>query len=272
MKNTSPITIIEKAFVERRGKNSNYSLNAFARDLGTSTAQLSRILNGKRNLTHRQAAKFSGALNLTQAESNIFIQMVIQHAPQNAKVSKQLRISADAKGIPLKVTSYPIDRMKLASSWYHMAILSLVYVDDFEPLPKWVATRLGIDAIEAKDAIQRLLDLKLLEVCPLRGLKVTSEAISIKAKHSDPGMRKLQSDYIEKAQKELQKTSDHDFARRLINGITFPCDSKFIPELKEMIHEFQFKILALIKNQKHQEVYRLNCQLFPLSKPKGEKK
>ena len=270
--NVDPISIVEDAYLARKARNENYSLTAFARDLGTSTAQLSRILSRTRILTYRQAAKISAALQLSKTESSRFIQMTIQQSPKNAKVSKSLRTKASAKGLPLNVISYTVDRFRTIASWYDIAILNLSYVEDFDPSPEWIASRLAISTVEARDAIKRLTTLGLLVACPRGGLKSADNSlISMRTKQSTPELRKFNSDWIDKAKLELRKTSNHDFTMRLINGITFPCDPSFIPELKELIHEFQFKILAKIKNQKHQEVYRLNCQLFPLTKHTGEK-
>ena len=278
---TDPVKIIEQFYLERKNNNSSYSLTAFALALGLSPSQLSRILSGKRNLSPHQASRIAAALNLSNGASTSFVRNAILKAPKGSKVSKATRAMASreitkvkntAQSTDFPLTQYSVERFRVISQWYHSAILNLTFVKGFNPAPEWIAKRLGISVIEAKNAISRLLNLGLLETCQKKGLKKGKGSLYIKTERSEPEMRRFHTEMIDKAKTALEKTSDEDFLNRFINSITFPCDFKSIPEIRTLIIDFEKSILELIQNVPHEEVYQLNCQLFPLTKPIRGKK
>jgi plasmid maintenance system antidote protein VapI len=73
-----PQDIIAKAFEERKQRNPNYSLRAFARDVGISAAQLSRILRGQREISTEQACKIAFSLKLSPHLFVMFIAPTIK--------------------------------------------------------------------------------------------------------------------------------------------------------------------------------------------------
>ena len=48
--------------------------------------------------------------------------------------------------------------------WYHYAILVMVETKGFRNDPRWIASHLGISALEVKLAIDRLFELELLQL------------------------------------------------------------------------------------------------------------
>jgi|GEM_PF-319092 len=274
----TPVEVIRNLFDERKGKNSHYSLNAFARDLGLSPSLLSRIMNGARALTLKQGMHIAAVLGFSQAETNLFILGIIENASANAKISKKVRdsiqkqaaLAAESATLPFEsplYVNYDLERFKTISQWYHLAILNLTFTEGFTPTPTFVANRLGISTAEAKLAIDRLLELGFLEETVDGKLRKTRAHLYFKTERSELAMREYHSQMMEMAKKELRKTGDEDFARRLINSITFACAPEHIPLLKKKIDEFQDEVLATTKAGPHQEVYQLNCQLFPLTQP-----
>ncbi len=268
-----PIKVIESAFVTRKSKNSHYSLRSFARDLGISAGQLSKLINRKISLTRQQAARVAVVLELSKSQTTLFVQSAILNAPANAKVSKQLRekTKKEASG-KLKnafpMTNYSVERFKAISQWYHLPLLELTYLESFNANESWIANQLGISMIEARDAIHRLIDLGLLEKCPLKGLRKTTSHLFINS-NSEPEVRKYERSMIEKSLTRLDQFSEMDKNQQLINSITFPTSVKRIPEVRAAILEFQKKILKLIQNDSFEEVYQMNCQLFPITNTKN---
>ena len=56
------------------------------------------------------------------------------------------------------------DEFALISDWYHFAILGLAEIKSSKASPLWIAKRLGITHDEAKEAVDRLLRLRIIEV------------------------------------------------------------------------------------------------------------
>lgn len=270
-----PIQVIESAFLMRKNKNSHYSLRSFARDLGISPGQLSKLLNRKISLTRKQAARIAVVLELSKSETTAFIHHAILNAPVNAKVSKALRektkkdVSNKLKN-SLPMTNYSVERFKAISQWYHLPLLELTYLDTFKADESWIAKQLGISAIEARDAIRRLLDLGLLEKCHQKGLRKTTNHLFINS-HSEPEVRKYERAMMEKGMNYLDQFSEAEKNLQLMNSITFPTSQARVPEIRAAILEFQKKILKLIQKDSFEEVYQMNCQLFPITKNRSRK-
>jgi len=269
-----PVDMLKQIYLKRRKKNAQYSLTSFARDLGVSHVQVFRILNGSRNLTLKQASRIAVALHFGPSETDTFIRSVVMHTPKNAKISKTVRnaILSQGDGAQAELGQngvLELERFRAIAHWYHFAIINLTYVKNFDPSPKKIAKALQISPIEARDAVERLLKLGLLEEKD-GTLKPTSARLFVDSKRPDPATRVYETEMLEKAKLALSDFSDEGFANRAINGITFPCAKEHIPEIKKKLKKFQLEVLDLIRKGPFEEVYQLNSQLFPITKSKGE--
>ena len=263
-----PILTIESTFLARKNKNPQYSLRSFARDLGVTPGEISRLLNRHRHLTRRQAARIAVAMNLSKRETALFIKNTILSAPKKAKVPKSLREKAKASSLTnhqrATMTDYSVERFKAISQWYHLPILELTFLKSFVANERWIAEKIGISTIEARDAIKRLIDLGLLESCPIKGLRKTVNRIFIDS-HSEPEIRKYERSMIDKAITRLESAQGAQLDQQLINSIHFPVSLELMPKIRKEIFEFQRRILKLIQSKPYEEIYQLNCQLFPLT-------
>lgn len=281
----SPAQFLRAIYLERKTKNPQYSLNAFARDLELSSSQVSRLLSGSRAFTLRQVFHITSILNLNESETQSLIVEVIKKSNQNAKIPKHVREQFMKESKPaegpatadpgfysstnLMYLQYEVERFKSISQWYHLAILNLTYTKSFKSDPQHIAERLGITHVEAMEAIDRLLHLGLLKKDAEGNLKKTSDSLYIKTMRSESALRKFHGDMLDKAKNELQKTEDADFKNRLINSVTFACAPEHIEALKDLTNRFHEQVLALTKNGPHEEIYQLNCQLFALTQKTG---
>ncbi len=269
-----PVITIEAAFIARKAKNSSYSLRSFARDIGTSPGHLSRVLNRKRTLTRQQATRIALALNLTKSATNVFVRDAIISAPENAKVSKILkdRMKSLASGSINKMTHYTVERFKAISQWYHVPIMELTYVENFLANDQWIANQIGISTIEVRDAVRRLTELGLLEKCEVKGLRRTVNQLFIDS-HAEPEVRKYEIAMIDKAVSHYSKSYGDELQNMLVNSVSFPVAEELVPEIRKEIMSFQRKVLKLARGKPYQQVYQMNCQLFPItnSNKKGMK-
>lgn len=272
----SSVEVLRTIYSERKAKNGNYSLNAFARDLGLSRPLVSRIMSGARALTLKQGMHIAAVLGFTQGETNLFLLGIVESAASTAKISKKIRetIQKNASSAAMGATSfdsplyvnYDVERFKTIAQWYHVAIMNLTFTRGFKADVKWIADRLGISVPEARSAIDRLLELGFLEEGMDGSIRKSQANLYFKTEKSEVAIREHHSQMIERAQAELKKTEAEDFARRLINSLTFSCDPAHLTLFQKKINEFQDEVLAMAKGGTHQEVYQLNCQLFPLTK------
>lgn len=273
-----PAELLREVFLTRKERNPAYSQAAFARDLGTSVALLSRVMSDQRPMSLKFGLQVTTALGLSEQESNALLYSILKNSSKKAKISARVRhrlendfnSQSDSNG-PV-YTTVEIERFKAMSQWYHLAILNLTTVEGFDPSPRWIARALGISNAEAAGASERLVALGLLNETE-GTLNRTKEHFYIKTQKSEGAMRKFHSQMIEKASNELTNADDEQFKRRLINSITFSCGPEHIEAIKDRINRCQDEILALVGTGKKTSVYQMNAQFFPLSqsKPSGEK-
>src|SRR5437868_10916749 len=67
-------TFLEQELTRRSSANPNYSLRAFARDLGVDSSFLSKLLNGKRSMTARTIYTLAPRLALSEEQIQGFVQ------------------------------------------------------------------------------------------------------------------------------------------------------------------------------------------------------
>ena len=258
----NPADFLRAVFLERRERNLLYSTRAFARDLGISQALLSMVLGGKRPLTAKQAAKIGALLGLSPGKAQELLESALRSLPNRSKSSHHL--TQHGKARPL-FKDYAVERFKAISQWHHVAILDLSTTYDFRNDLRWIARRLGISTIEARDALTRLLDLGFL-IPSGDSVKKSDEQIYFSTKKSELAIRAFHKSMLSKAQLKLDETTPEAFAQREISAITMAARRDRIPEAKKRIQKFQKNLAAFLTEGECDEVFQLNVQLFPLTK------
>lgn len=235
---------LQDEFLRRRAKNSSYSLRALARDLELDPSQLSRFLRRRSQLSLNTYEKLHYQLEGT------------------ANAASEAVIPEDS------FKTLEADKFRVISDWYHFALLELVRTRNFRASPSWIARRLGISAIEAQIAIDRLLRLGLLKLGPRGKLSDAAGDNSSGAppKHAGEAFRKLQRQVLTQA---LQRLEDTPFADRDHSSITVAVSRAQLPALQDLLQKFrkQFARQAQTSDDAD-EVYTLALALFPCTKLK----
>lgn len=244
---TNPQDALRSIFLERRGRNAAYSMRAFARDLGMSQALMSLILSGKRPLTLKQAARISVMLGLPQKESEALVEAVVKK-PGKPFVNLEL------------------EAFKMIGQWYHVAILDLTTTKGFKSDPVWIADRLGIGVLEARDAIERLIKLELLMRDRAGRISKPKEKVYFPTTRSRAPIRAFHTQMITKALEQLTDARPEAFERREISAITMAIPASAVAKARARIQAFQKELAAELTVGDCDEVYQLNVQFFPLTR------
>lgn len=245
----SYIQFLNDELEQRINQNSSYSLRAFARDLTLSPGNLSEILKGKRPLSVKNAVKISAKLGLNKLESKVFCEL-----PQINQT--ELIVERDSKELGLEF-------FKAIESWYHFAILNLLESVPNPGTVKKIATRLGINFIEAKLALDRLENLGLIRydgekwVCSEERVDTPTDIPSL-------SIRKYHHQMLQKASAAL---GEQEPKEREISGVGMAFDPKNIKAIKKDISDFQDAMIEKYSGVgKPEEVYQLEMAFFKLSK------
>lgn len=243
---------LNETLVQCRLRNPSFSLRALARKLDLSPAAVSEIINGKRPVTRRVAQKVVSRLGLDPQKSAQLLSLF----PEGPK-----------KRVPLAVLPAPtriaMDQFHTIADWYHYAILSLAETTDFSEDPEWLAKRLNIKVLEAKQAVERLERLALLKRNPASGrLEATGAQYTSTDDIRSLALRKVHAQYLDMAKNVIEEV---DVLLRDFIGITMAVDMDKLPVAKKLIRQCVQEICSCLESGQKTEVYRLNIQLIPLT-------
>lgn len=226
-------------FARRCDKNPRYSLRGFANSINVDSSYLSKIMNGKRNLSGISLQRFAEKLEFSPALSEA--------------CSTQMSKSS--------FTSLDIDKFRIISDWHHYAILEMTKLDHFQADAKWIAAYLGISHTEALSAIQRLQDCKLLEIAS-DGKWMILNNTTTKHKFSDVAFKQLQKQILEQSIQALFAVPIQD---RDQSSITMCVDKRRLERAKLKLKKFRRELMVYLEGgAKKDAVYQLSLSLFPI--------
>ncbi len=244
----NPADWLRAEYARRRAKNPYYSLRAFARHLQIPSGPLSEILVRKRPLSKKMAAKIAARLGFTVFETELFV---------NPATAKKLRYK-DASKTYQQISS---DRFSVIADWYHFGLLSLMRTQDFKNEVPWIAKRLGISNTEVRSAMERLFRLGLIRKKG-RSFEPTGNLATTQDVPSSAGRQYLNQG-LQQAASALENTP---IELRDITSITMAIDPAKLPIAKKLIQQFRHNLAELLEEEPSSEVYKLNVQLFPMTK------
>lgn len=253
--------ILKSELEKRCAKNPRYSLRAFARDLKWGSARLSEILNGKTGLSREKAEEISLRLGFTPDETEYFSNLVESTHARSA-VKRELARTRLTKHRQVEFNSLEIDHFKVISDWYHFAILELTEIQGFKSDARWIANALGIQEIEAKLAIERLIRLDLLEIKRKRYVQ-KENYMTVSSAVPAEAIRNFHRQVLKKATEavDLQSIDQRD-----LGAMTMSVNIKDLPEIKERIRKFRRSLnLFTQANETKNSVYCFSTQLFELT-------
>lgn len=240
-------------------RNPRYSIRAFARTLRVDAGALSRIFSGKQIPSMKMAQTLLTALELSIEEQESFLVSLSQRQQARNLQRRSFAFRAVKQGSRAKELS--IDLYRVIADWHHVAIMELTFTEAFGSSPRSIAKKLGISVLEAKLAVQRLLDLELL-VEENGTLKKADKHLTTADKTlSTPALRKNQKQFLEKAIISLENDPIED---RSVTSMTMAIDPDKLPAARQMIREFNQALCQFLESGKRTRVYNLGVALCPI--------
>ena len=242
-------TYLQEELVLRCNRNPSYSLRSFAKAIGVSPSFLSKLLNGQRRITEEVFQKIVTNLNLEPDVRNAFM-------GEEAKSSE----------LEMAFRDLQLEYFKIISDWYHYALIELTNLDGFKNSPEWISSKLGITINQAKSAIDRLLNLDLLEMKDGKLRPTSGGNTTTKNDFTDLAFKKMQDDLLKKA---ISSLWDEDLSKRDHTSISMAINPDDIPEVKKRLTKMRrdlCKYLERPQKKKPTQVYNLSLSFFALSK------
>ncbi len=253
---------LKAALVERQKKNPQFSLRAFAKQLGLSPAGLTRILQGQKNLSLDRASEIARKLALGEKETEYLYTLIQMGSTKNADVKAAFQDRLNQIRGTTPTYDLSVDHFKLISDWYHLAIYEMVDVDGVDFTPAGIASFLGISKPEAELAIARLLRLELITIENGRPRRLTNDLL-VSSQIPNEAMRKHYRQILDKALKAVDEQSPSE---KVIGTQTFAFDPEQLPEASKLTAQYLQAMCELAaRSSKRTEMYQLFTEFFKLN-------
>lgn len=250
-------------FTRRNQANPRYSLRAYARDLDLSPSRLSEIFARKNGLSVESAARVAKVIPLSESERAFFCDLVAAQHARSLAQRRNARARVLARTTAPTETVLPLDQFRYISNWHFLALVELAGTHDFRNDPAWIARRLSITELEAKDAVLVLKRLGILAETEGR-LRVVGEFRTTTDSVPSKAIRKFHSQILHKAERamHLQPIEERD-----LSAIILPISTADLPMARKMIQEFRRELNRKLGATEHpkDEVYSLSVQFVRLS-------
>lgn len=257
--------VLKRTLEERKRRNPSYSMRAFASQLGVTQAALSQIFSRKRNLSIKTASRIVGKMQLGGRDADLFLLMVQLERTTQPQLREVLIRQVNALQPKSSLFDLDVETFRCISDWYHLALRNLVELDDLDFTIQEAARRLGISAIEAETALDRLLRLKLIEPHPSRegSFRKTRESLRVQSAGINASLRTYHRQMLQKAIDSLETQSS---AEKFVGSETFAVSEDCLPEATEIIERFFAQMIELSRTKKKKtRVYHLGVQFFNLT-------
>lgn len=210
-------------------------------------------MNGKKNLTPKQATKIIEKLNLSEQDA---LDLIREMHPKLAQF--------EAPVYDPQVLSD--DEFRLISGWEHFAILSLSKIKNNQATREWIATALAIEIGTAEAALQRLKRMGLIKVEGGR-FRQTTRPLSTRSEIPSRAIRDYHQQNLMLASRKLETVPVEE---RYFGSITMAVNPRKLAKAKKLIEELKQKVCNELETSNASEVYTMAFQLFPLTVKGGQ--
>ena len=253
-------------YYEERKRSSVFSWQKFAQDAGFSSAVfLKYVCEGKKNLSVGSAGSVASAMGLAGYEQTYFVLMV---SYAHAKSDKAKRAAFEERCALAKAHKMRVlgnDEFDYFKSWKNPVLRELApHMPGAKPLEMARVCSPSITAAEVTETLNFLVKLKLLKRDRDGNYHQTDKTITMGDMDVVPvAARELQRQMGEFAIKAI----DLPLSERTMSGFVLGLTERSYERIRKEMADFYRRVVAIAtEDDETERVYRMNMQLFPLSK------
>ena len=253
-------------YYEERKRSSVFSWQKFAQDAGFSSAVfLKYVCEGKKNLGVGSAGSVASARGLAGYEQTYFVLMVSYAHAKNDKAKRAAFEERCALAKAHKMRVLGNDEFDYFKSWKNPVLRELApHMPGAKPLEMARACSPSITAAEVTETLNFLVRMKLLKKDRDGNYHQTDKTITMGNMDVVPvAARELQRQMGEFAIKAI----DLPLSERTMSGFVLGLTERSYERIRKEMADFYRRVVAIATEEDETErVYRMNMQLFPLSK------
>ena len=243
-----------------------FSLRFFAEKAGLSShAHLKLTIDGKRNITKNTVVKLIHGLGLDGQRAAYFEILVFFNQAQT-DADKQVYYAQLLKASPRsKLHKMEKAQFRIFREWHHSAILEMVALKDFRPIPDWISKRLGglITPAQVTESLKLLVELGLL-VKTANGYRQRDPLITTDDEVQDLMVKMY---HLQMLKLSADMLSALPGPQRDVSALTFSIKREDFPNLKKHLQLMRKELLDFsAKAGEGEDVVQINIQLYPLTR------
>jgi uncharacterized protein (TIGR02147 family) len=250
----------------RKGENRAFSHRYIASKAGMTSAQLTRVMNGKRNLNPLFAKPLAKVFGLKEDEREFFETLVLfcvakTHAEKSHFLEKIIRIRTTA------VKTLEKDQYEYFSAWYYTGLRELLNFYPFDGDYAKLARKLRppIKTQDAKKAMDFLLQRGLVELGSDGVYRLADKLIS-SGRHIPAAL--MNNLHMGMGVLALRAVAEVDPLERNFSALTLSLSPNSLDTILAKLRRFRKEILEVARQDPEVDrVYQMNFQVFPLSNP-----
>lgn len=248
-------------YFERKKAKYGFSMRAMAQQLGISASFLSRVLTGKKPVPYPLLLRLQPILEI---DPEVFETIASAHEGYIGRDAFAKRGHVDLQ-TPLEDWSLTSPNSNsILRQWFYLAILEFTTLKKYDGTAATIARHLKLPPRTVEGAVREMASLGLLREVGGKWVKSKKKIRWVAAK-SLPEIRRFHHLMMGKAQENLQLTSEKEFERRLISGITLTTSPRKAKKLKKILNEFLYEMASEAMDENATEVYHFAIQFFPLT-------
>lgn len=257
-------------FYEERKRCSAFSWREFSKIAGfTSPNYMKVVCDGKSRLSKIGVERVASAMGLEGYQKDYFRAMVKFEEGGTEEKKKEAFFEMQRIAKENKIRVLEADAFNYFESWINPTLRELAPImPEAKPLEMARQFYPEVSALEVRDSLNLLTSIGILKkegetyTQTEKSITGSSEAIPVALRSMHKQMAELAKDAIDK----------RDTSERHITGITMGITPRTYQRIVQELETFRQKLVAIAAEESdYSQVYRLNLQLFPLTKAKEEK-
>ena len=260
---------LSSLYQKLKAHDDTFSHKKFAVLLGFNPSNITiEYIKGRRPISKSAGEQIAKNLGLKGPERRYFLSLIeyINKKSDSEKegfLDKLISIKQD------NIEELDKQQLNFYKNWLNIVMLELVQLSDFNKDFSDLSKKFHFDA-STKQLEESFANLKKLGLIDENdeGEVSVNEDVNLGTSHRVKGiaLKKFHSKMLENAKLAL---FNMDGKHRDVSSVTISVDNKTAAKIREMMHEFQVKVLAEAeKSQDKENVYQLNFQYFPFLKRK----
>jgi uncharacterized protein (TIGR02147 family) len=254
---------LKKVFGSRREKNPSYSLRSFARDLSVSPSMLSDVLNHKKSLTRKSAAKINTALKLSKTDSELFLLSIDLEQPSALQPKEDTLVKIEKHSSMGRTVTVNADHFAYISDYRHLVVMALFGVKGFRYNLAWIAGKIGAFQFQVKDIFKRLQKLGVIRFNSKNEPELQKDFVLTQDNIPSEAIRSYHRSTLHQA---LDAIEGVPVAERDYTSYLFAIDQDDFPKMQKEIRDFQKQLYArYAQKPSANRVYAVQTQIIPFT-------